>query len=172
MAAAALPALVVGLLLVLGWSQRFSTDDVFINYRVVKQIEAGNGPVYNIGERVEVATSTLWLVILVISDLLSPLRIEWTAVLVELALCAVGLGAAMAGAVRLTDIGRSEPDRRVDRPGGRGRVRGARRRVGLDDRGPGERAGASRGSARRSWPPSPCWPTTIRRGAGCWPPPA
>lgn len=107
--AAALPALAVGLLLVLGWSQRFSTDDAFINYRVVKQIEAGNGPVFNIGERVEVATSTLWLVILVISDLLSPLRIEWTAVLVELALSAVGLGAAMAGAVRLTDIGRSEP---------------------------------------------------------------
>jgi arabinofuranosyltransferase len=103
-----LPALAVGLLLILGWSQRFSTDDAFINYRVVKQIEAGNGPVYNIGERVEVATSTLWLVILVISDLLSPLRIEWTAVVVELALSMVGLGAAMAGAVRLADMGRAE----------------------------------------------------------------
>jgi arabinofuranosyltransferase len=104
-----LPALAVALLLVLGWSLRFSADDAFINFRVVKQIEAGHGPVYNIGERVEVATSTLWLVILLVADLLSPLRIEWTAVFLELALGAVGLGAAMAGAVRLADLGRSEP---------------------------------------------------------------
>ena len=32
-------------------------DDGFINLRVVSQIKAGNGPVFNAGERVEAATS-------------------------------------------------------------------------------------------------------------------
>jgi arabinofuranosyltransferase len=108
-----LPALTVGLVVGLGWWHRFSVDDAFINFRVVKQIEAGHGPVFNMGERVEVTTSTLWLAVLVAADLASPLRIEWTAVLLELALTAAGLAAAMAGAVRLADMGRPEP--RTDR---------------------------------------------------------
>ncbi|HET6953960.1 MAG TPA: hypothetical protein VFI47_26580, partial [Acidimicrobiales bacterium] len=109
LAAMALPALAVMMLLTLGWRHRFSTDDAFINFRVVKQIEAGHGPVYNIGERVEVATSTLWLACLLMADLASPLRIEWTAVLLQLGFTGVGLGTAMAGAVRLADLGRPRP---------------------------------------------------------------
>jgi arabinofuranosyltransferase len=108
-----LPALTVALVVGLGWWHRFSVDDAFINFRVVKQIEAGHGPVFNMGERVEVTTSTLWLAMLVAADLVSPLRIEWTAVLLEIGLTAAGVAAAMAGAVRLADMGRPEP--RTDR---------------------------------------------------------
>src|SRR5262245_9920784 len=39
-------------------------DDAFITFRVVEQLLAGNGPVYNIGERVQVFTHPLWLLVL------------------------------------------------------------------------------------------------------------
>ena len=53
-----LPAVVVG---VLTWLRRWVSDDGFINVRVILQLVAGNGPTYNLNERVEVGTSTLWL---------------------------------------------------------------------------------------------------------------
>ncbi|WP_432560658.1 hypothetical protein [Granulicoccus sp. GXG6511] len=56
-AACAAPIIMVALL---GWHQRWISDDGWINIRVVEQVLAGNGPVYNAGERVEVTTSTLW----------------------------------------------------------------------------------------------------------------
>jgi len=46
--------------LVLGWQRRWITDDGLIAARTVRQILAGNGPVFNTGERVEANTSTLW----------------------------------------------------------------------------------------------------------------
>jgi arabinofuranosyltransferase len=36
------------------------TDDAFINFRVVHNLLDGNGPVFNVGERVQVFTSPLW----------------------------------------------------------------------------------------------------------------
>lgn len=48
----------------LGWKMRWVSDDGWINIRVVEQFLAGNGPVYNAGERVEVTTSTLWFWVL------------------------------------------------------------------------------------------------------------
>jgi arabinofuranosyltransferase len=51
----------------LSFCSRFSdgvtadSDDALINIRVVRQLLAGNGPVFNIGERVEVGTSPLWI---------------------------------------------------------------------------------------------------------------
>ena len=48
-------------LVVLGWSHRWVEEDAFLNFRIVDQIRAGHGPVFNIGQRVEVATSPLWL---------------------------------------------------------------------------------------------------------------
>ena len=101
-----LPVAMAVAYVVLGWSRRWTLDDAFINYRVVKQIEAGNGPVFNTGERVEVATSTAWLVILTIGDLLSPLSIEWTALVLQLAFGVAGLLLGMAGALRLADLRR------------------------------------------------------------------
>ncbi len=107
-----LPAATVALYLIVGWARRWTVDDAFINYRVVEQIQAGNGPVFNVGERVEVTTSTLWLALLTLADLVSPFRIEWTAILIELALGALGVAAGMAGARRLARL------RRVDSSSG------------------------------------------------------
>jgi arabinofuranosyltransferase len=105
------PAAVVVTFLGTGWARRFTTDDAFINYRVVKQVMAGNGPVFNVGERVEVTTSTLWFVVLMVADVLSPLRLEWTSILLGLALGGLGLAAGMAGALRLGALTSSSASR-------------------------------------------------------------
>ncbi|NEB77626.1 hypothetical protein G3I40_20770 [Streptomyces sp. SID14478] len=54
---------------VLGWRHRWLGDDGLIYSRVVRQITAGNGPVFNIGERVETSTGTLWQWLLTICAL-------------------------------------------------------------------------------------------------------
>ncbi|MEU7582713.1 hypothetical protein AB0B50_34615 [Streptomyces sp. NPDC041068] len=53
----AVPAAAV---LVLGYRHRWVGDDALIYTRAVRQILAGNGPVFNIGERAEASTGTLW----------------------------------------------------------------------------------------------------------------
>ncbi|MFI6941914.1 hypothetical protein ACIBI4_21795 [Streptomyces sp. NPDC050418] len=53
----ALPALVI---LVAGYQRRWMSDDALIYVRTVRQILAGNGPVFNPGERAEASTGTLW----------------------------------------------------------------------------------------------------------------
>jgi arabinofuranosyltransferase len=87
-----------------GFAHRWLTDDGFIYLRVVQQIRAGNGPVFNTGERVEAFTGSLWVALLAIGDLVTPLRLEWLAVLLGLVCGAVGLALAMAGARRLLDV--------------------------------------------------------------------
>ena len=84
-----------------GWVNRWLTDDGFIYLRVVQQIRAGNGPVFNDGERVEAFTGTLWVALLAVADVVTPVRLEWIAVLLGLGFGAAGLGLAMAGARRL-----------------------------------------------------------------------
>src|ERR1019366_9356827 len=44
----------VAILLVGAWSYRWVQDDAFINFRIITNLLAGNGPVFNVGERVEV----------------------------------------------------------------------------------------------------------------------
>jgi hypothetical protein len=73
-------ALPVATLLGAGWVHRSITDDGFIYLRVVQQIGAGNGPVFNVGERVEAFTGVLWVALLALLDLLTPIRLEWLAV--------------------------------------------------------------------------------------------
>lgn len=101
LARAALLALPCAVLLERAWSHRWMTDDGFINLRVVDMILGGHGPVFNVGERVEVTTSPLWVWALAAGDVLLPLRLEWVAVLMGLAGAVAGLGLATAGAVRL-----------------------------------------------------------------------
>ena len=43
-----------------GWQRRWMSDDGLIVLRTVRNLLAGNGPVFNVGERVEANTSTLW----------------------------------------------------------------------------------------------------------------
>jgi arabinofuranosyltransferase len=90
------------LLLVAGaWHYRWMTDDGFIHLRIVKQIEAGHGPVFNAGERVEASTSPAWTWMLVLADVLLPLRLEWIAVLGGIGLTVAGVAMAMLGAAEL-----------------------------------------------------------------------
>lgn len=83
------------------------SDDGFINLRVVDQVLAGNGPVFNAGERVEIATSPLWIAVLaVFSAVLAPVPAEWVAVLLGIGATGWGVIAAQMGALRLPGGGR------------------------------------------------------------------
>jgi arabinofuranosyltransferase len=88
-------------LLARAWDHRWMTDDAFINLRVVRMIQGGHGPVFNVGERVEVTTSPLWVWILTLGDLVLPIALEWVAVVLGLVGAVGGLALATAGAARL-----------------------------------------------------------------------
>lgn len=91
-----LPVVVLG---VMGWRRRWMSDDGFINVRVIDNLMAGHGPVFNVGERVEVGTSTLWLGIVGVTHLLTPFwSVSTTAVLAGLLCAVLGATAATAGA--------------------------------------------------------------------------
>jgi arabinofuranosyltransferase len=60
-----LTVLLPGLLFVVGaYGRRWAGDDGLINLRVVRQLMAGNGFVYNAGERTEAVTSAAWVMLL------------------------------------------------------------------------------------------------------------
>jgi arabinofuranosyltransferase len=98
---AAVLALPLILLVAMAWRYRWIIDDGFIYLRVVRQFRDGHGPVFNAGQRVEVFTSPLWFGLLTLADLVTPVRLEWLAVLGGIASTVVGIGMAMAGAGRL-----------------------------------------------------------------------
>ncbi len=102
-----LPAIMIG---VGGWVHRWTDEDAFINFRIVDQVMAGHGPVFNAGERIETYTSALWLGILVAgkATLGFVMGLEWISVL-------LGLAAAIAAFVIAARAGRylHEPDRLV-----------------------------------------------------------
>lgn len=55
--------LIAGLAVVYGyevWERRWLSDDAMIASRTVRELLAGNGPVFNLGERAESDTSTAW----------------------------------------------------------------------------------------------------------------
>ena len=83
-----LPAVMIG---IGGWVHRWTDEDAFINFRIVDQVMAGHGPVFNAGERIETYTSTLWLALLVVGRTLFgwAMGLEWISVLLGLA-AAVG----------------------------------------------------------------------------------
>jgi arabinofuranosyltransferase len=85
------------LLLLGGWTHRWSAEDAFIDYRVVENILAGHGPVFNAGERVEAITNPLWAWLVAatawMADVLGAASppIEWSAALLGLVLSTLGL---------------------------------------------------------------------------------
>ena len=87
--------------LVGAWRYRWMSDDGFINLRVVRELQAGHGPVFNAGERVEASTSPLWVAVLAVGDILLPLRLEWIAVLTGIVFTIAGTALIMAGAAQL-----------------------------------------------------------------------
>ncbi|WP_406169333.1 hypothetical protein [Streptomyces sp. NBC_00996] len=92
-----IPALVVAFA---GFQRRWMADDAYIYVRTVRQILAGNGPVFNAGERVESSTGTLWQWLLVAAGLPGA-DLATAAVYGGLLLTAVGFALAGIGALRL-----------------------------------------------------------------------
>ncbi|MGP3975581.1 hypothetical protein ACTWQF_16535 [Streptomyces sp. 8N114] len=93
--------------LVLGYRHRWTNDDALIYTRAVRQILAGNGPVYNVGERVETSTGTLWQWLLAAGSTLpgvdDPLRL---AVALGLLLTVAGFLLALDGTRRMIRLRR------------------------------------------------------------------
>lgn len=89
------PALVLA---VMGWAKRNMYDDGFIYLRIVQNLLGGDGPVFNVGDRVEAYTSTLWVGVVSLVGWVTPFPLEWVAVVLGLAM-AVGavLVAVFAG---------------------------------------------------------------------------
>jgi arabinofuranosyltransferase len=86
---------------VLAWNRRWMSDDGLIALRTVRQILEGNGPVFNVGERVEVNTTTLWTYILVVLGLIPGISLEWAAVVTGLVFAVAGVFLGLDAARRL-----------------------------------------------------------------------
>ena len=100
--ALALALLPVAILAIVGWALRWINEDGFIYFRVVDNLLAGDGPVFNAGERVEAYTSPAWLGLLTAAKGLLPFGgLEGISVALGVALSAAGLLAACVGALRL-----------------------------------------------------------------------
>ena len=79
------------------WQRRWIADDGLIVLRTVRNLLAGNGPVFNAGERVETNTSTLWTFLTYFGGLIGgPVRLEYVAL--TLALCLSVAGVVLANA--------------------------------------------------------------------------
>ncbi len=85
----------------LAWRRRWMSDDGLIVLRTVRQVLAGNGPVFNIGERVETNTSPLWTAILSVLGLIPGVPLEWISVVAGLVFSVAGLFFGLDGARRL-----------------------------------------------------------------------
>ncbi|MVO84583.1 hypothetical protein GPA10_07300 [Streptomyces sp. p1417] len=94
------------LILVAGYQRRWMSDDGHIYVRTVRQVLAGNGPVFNAGERAESSTGTLWQWLLVLAGLPGA-DIAAAAVYGGLLLTAAGFALAAWGAVRLHNASRA-----------------------------------------------------------------
>ncbi|MFJ8821787.1 hypothetical protein ACIREE_08375 [Streptomyces sp. NPDC102467] len=88
-------------LAVLGWHHRWIGDDGLIYTRVVRQLLAGHGPVFNVGERVETSTGTLWVWLVTAATYVTRQDPATVAVLLGLALAVGGLALALLGTVEL-----------------------------------------------------------------------
>lgn len=84
------------------WQRRWIADDGLIVLRTVRNLLAGNGPVFNAGERVESNTSTAWTYLVYLGSLVGgPLRLEYVALALALALSVAGVAMVMLGTARL-----------------------------------------------------------------------
>lgn len=104
--------------LALAWYWRWTADDAFINFRAVRNILDGDGPVFNAGERVEVGTSPLWLWILAGFGAVLPVDVAWIAVVLGALGSAAGVVLAGLGAAALHPRGVGDGRRRLLVPAG------------------------------------------------------
>lgn len=84
------------------WQRRWIADDGLIVLRTVRNLLAGNGPVFNQGERVEANTSTVWTYLVYLGSWIGePVRLEFVALFFSLLLSLIGVALTMLGTGRL-----------------------------------------------------------------------
>ncbi len=84
------------------WQRRWIADDGLIVLRTVRNLLAGNGPVFNAGERVEANTSTVWSYLMYLGGLVAgSARLEYVALTFALVLSVLGVVLVMLGTARL-----------------------------------------------------------------------
>lgn len=84
------------------WQRRWIADDGLIVLRTVRNLLAGNGPVFNQGERVEANTSTAWTYLLYVGGWVGgPMRLEYVALALAMVLALLGMVLLMLGTGRL-----------------------------------------------------------------------
>lgn len=89
------------------WSYRWVDEDAFIDFRVVANLIAGHGPVFNVGERVEADSNPLWMALLAVLHVMTPfLSLEWLSVILGLA-CTVVAFVVGGRAIQRLAYGRS-----------------------------------------------------------------
>ncbi|MFE7717933.1 flagellar motor control protein ZomB [Nocardia rhizosphaerihabitans] len=93
--------LAVVLFAVGAWQRRWIADDGLIVLRTVRNLLAGNGPVFNMGERVEANTSTAWTYVVWFFSWLTQARLEYVVLGVALAASLLAIVFAMLGTARL-----------------------------------------------------------------------
>ena len=97
------PILVPLVIVVAGaWTYRWVDEDAFINFRIIHNLLAGYGPVFNVGERVEVDSDPLWVATLTLVHVVTPwASLEWMSVVLGLVCTAGGFVAGGLAVVRL-----------------------------------------------------------------------
>ena len=85
------------------WERRWIADDGLIVLRTVRNLLAGNGPVFNAGERVEANTSTIWTYLVYAGSWLSEARLEYVVLTIALVLSTAAIGVAMFGTFALLE---------------------------------------------------------------------
>ncbi|QDP78629.1 hypothetical protein FOH10_07615 [Nocardia otitidiscaviarum] len=98
-------AIATALFVIGGWQRRWIADDGLTVLRTVRNLLAGNGPVFNAGERVEVNTSTAWTYLVWFFGWLTQVRLEYVVLGLALSLSASAMMVAMLGAARLWGSG-------------------------------------------------------------------
>jgi arabinofuranosyltransferase len=84
------------------WQRRWIADDGLIVLRTVRNLLAGNGPVFNKGERVEANTSTVWTYLVTLGGWIGgSTQLEYVALVLAMTLSVLGIVLAMLGTGRL-----------------------------------------------------------------------
>ncbi len=83
------------------WQRRWIADDGLIVLRTLRNLFAGNGPVFNAGERVEVNTSTAWTYVLWFFSWVTGGQLEYVALWTALLMSVAAVPLAMYGTARL-----------------------------------------------------------------------
>ncbi|MFM9377190.1 hypothetical protein [Gordonia sp. VNK21] len=98
----AISAITVSVFFAIGaWQRRWIADDGLIVLRTLRNLLAGNGPVFNAGERVEANTSTAWTYLLWFWAWVTGGQLEYVALWVALVLSVAAIPLAMYGTARL-----------------------------------------------------------------------